>query len=84
MMQTAATGSDHIKNYIFGSLLTLVVYLSKFYSFLKISYFFKISLLASLKILCSEPLNLLKEVTNKIFVTHQKFSKTFHNPSIYA
>ena len=70
MMQTAPTGSDHIKNYIFGSLLTLV--------------FFKSPLTASLKILCSDPLNLLKEVTNKIFVTHQKFSKIFHDPSIYA
>ena len=47
--------------------------------------------MASLNILCSDPHNFLKEVTKKMgkyirafFVVHQKFSKIFHDPSIFA
>ena len=47
--------------------------------------------MANLNILCSDHHKFLKEVTKKLekyirkfFVAHQKFSKTFHDPSIFA
>ena len=47
--------------------------------------------MASLNILYSDPQSFLKEVTKKLgkymrkfFVAHQKFSKLFHDPSIFA
>ena len=62
MKQTAATGSKHIKNYF---LLPFVIYLSGFYVFFKIPYCFKIPLMASFNILCSDPYNFLNEITKK-------------------
>ena len=47
--------------------------------------------MANLNILCSDPHKFFEEVTKKlekyirkVFVTHQKFSKMFHGPSIFA
>ena len=47
--------------------------------------------MASLNILYSDPHNCLKKVTKKLgkyirkfFVAHQKFSKIFNGPSIFA
>ena len=44
--------------------------------------------MASLDILCSDPHNILKEITLKkhmrnFLTANEKFSKTFHGPSIY-
>ena len=58
---------------------------------LNMCYFSQIPLMASLYILCSDPLNFSNEITKKLklgknirkhFVTHQKFSKIFHDPSM--
>ena len=49
------------------------MYLSGFYLFLKIPSFFKIPLMASLNILCSDPNNFLKEITKKIRKVPKKY-----------
>ena len=68
MVQTAETGSKHIKNYFFGFL-----YLSGFYLFLN-TLFFLISLMTDLDILCSDSHNFLKEINKKITKeTNKKF-----------
>ena len=64
--------------------------------FEKCLIFLKILFMVSLNILCSDPHNILKvtqkkkekkigkEHIRKFFVAHQKFSKIFHSPSIFA
>ena len=73
MVQTAETGSKHIKNYFLGFL-----YLSGFYLFLN-TLFFLISLMTDLDILCSDSHNFLKEINKKI--TKETNKKVFGGPS---
>ena len=87
MTKTAATGLIQIKSY-FSVFLNNICHIPEWISLiLKNSLFFKISLMASLNILYSDPYNFLKEVTKKkgkyirkFFVAHQKFWKVFHDP----
>ena len=40
--------------------------------------------MATLKVLCSNPHNVLKEVTKKVTKVHKKILKIFHGSSIFA
>ena len=65
MTKTAATGLIHSKSY-FSGFFNNICHIPEWISLiLKNSLFFKISLMASLNILYSDPYNFLKEVTKK-------------------